>query len=166
MKRKQKYVKDLVLLKQKKLSVLDITGFFFRMSTQVKAEVSMQKKEIRSIQLRAASFVSIVTYLTIFLPPNTTELLKTTTERIKTITEHLKVTTEHIFFITIREFLISCWETKFYHKTSKNGRRTLLFYHNVHPIFTELILTAEHFLLQPIDLIFMQKNNHLRKAYY
>jgi hypothetical protein len=64
---------------------------------------------------------------------------------------HLKVTTEHIFFITIREFLISCWETKFYH--------------NVH-IFTELILTAEHFLLQPIDLIFMQKNNHLRKAYY
>jgi hypothetical protein len=99
-------------------------------------------------------------------PLNTTELLKTTTER-------LKVTTEHIFFITIREFLISCWETKFYHKTSKNGRRTLLFYHNVH-IFTELNLIAEHFtttdwldrrtlyynrltwppntLLQPIDL--------------
>ena len=83
------------------------------------------------------------------LPPNTTEILKTTTERIKTITEHLKVTTEHIFFITIREFLISCWETKFYH--------------NVH-IFTELILIAEHFLLQPIDLIFMQKNNHLSKS--
>ena len=60
------------------------------------------------------------------------------------------------------EFLISCWATKFYHKTSENGRRTLLFYHNVH-IFTELILTAEHFLLQPINL---QKNNHLRKAYY
>jgi hypothetical protein len=50
----------------------------------------------------------------------TTELLKATTERITTITEHLQVTTEHIFFITIREFLISCWETKFYHKTSKN----------------------------------------------
>jgi hypothetical protein len=27
----------------------------------------------------------------------------------------------------------------------------------------ELILTAEHFLLQPIDLIFMQKNNHSSK---
>jgi hypothetical protein len=48
-------------------------------------------------------------------------------KRIKTIIEHLKVTTEHIFFITIREFLISCWETKFYHKTSKDGRRTPLF---------------------------------------
>jgi hypothetical protein len=52
--------------------------------------------------------------------------------------------TEHICFITIREFLISCWKTKFYHKISKHGRRTLLFYHNVH-IFTELILTTEHF---------------------
>jgi hypothetical protein len=80
----------------------------------------------------------------VFLPLNTTELLKIITERIKNITEHLKVTTEHIFFITIQEFLISCWETKFYHKTSKNGRRTLLFYHNLH-IFTELILTAKHF---------------------
>ena len=45
---------DTVLLKQKKRSVLDITGFFFRMSTQVKAEgrstkaftwVRMQKKK-------------------------------------------------------------------------------------------------------------------------
>ena len=63
----------------------------------------------------------------VFLLPNATELLKTTTERIKTITEHLKVTTENIFCITIRQFLISCWETKCYDKTSKNGRRTLLF---------------------------------------
>jgi hypothetical protein len=30
---------DTLLLKQNKLPVLDITGFFFRMSTQVKAEV-------------------------------------------------------------------------------------------------------------------------------
>ena len=79
---------------------------------------------------------------------------KNTTERIKIITEHLKVTTEHIFFITLRE--VSCWETKFYHKSSRNGRRTLLFYHNVH-IFTELNLTAEHFLLQPIELILCKK---------
>ena len=33
------HVYDTVLLKQKKRTVLDITGFFFRMSTQVKAEV-------------------------------------------------------------------------------------------------------------------------------
>jgi hypothetical protein len=32
-------------LKQKKRPVLDITGFFFRMSTQVKAEVRMRKKK-------------------------------------------------------------------------------------------------------------------------
>jgi hypothetical protein len=66
----------------------------------------------------------------VFLPPNTAEhpeLLKTTTERIKTIIEHLKVTTEHIFFITIQEFLISCWETKFYHKTSKNADEHFFF---------------------------------------
>ena len=101
-----------------------------------------------------------------FSPPNTTEFLQNyhRTHK-KTITEHLKVTTENMFFITIREFLISCWETKFYHETSKNGWQTLLFYPNVH-IFTKLILTAEHFLLQPIDLIFMQKSNHLRNAYY
>jgi hypothetical protein len=34
-----KYAYDTVLLKQKKWTVLDITGFFFRMITQVKAEV-------------------------------------------------------------------------------------------------------------------------------
>ena len=33
------YVQDTVLLKQKKQPVLDIIGFFFHMSTQVKAEV-------------------------------------------------------------------------------------------------------------------------------
>jgi hypothetical protein len=33
------YVQDTVVLKQKKRPVLDIIGFFFRMSTQVKAEV-------------------------------------------------------------------------------------------------------------------------------
>ena len=33
------YKLDTLLLKQKNLPVLDITGFFFRMSTQVKAEV-------------------------------------------------------------------------------------------------------------------------------
>jgi hypothetical protein len=101
----------------------------------------------------------------VFLPPNTAEhpeLLKTTTERIKTIIEHLKVTTEHIFFITIQEFLISCWETKFYHKTSKNADEHFFFI----TMCTFSNLTAEHFLLQPIDLIFMQKNNHVRKAYY
>jgi hypothetical protein len=32
-------INDTVLLKQKKRPVLDITGFFFRMSTQVNAEV-------------------------------------------------------------------------------------------------------------------------------
>ena len=32
-------------MKQKKRPVLDITGFFFRMSTQVKAEVRMRKKK-------------------------------------------------------------------------------------------------------------------------
>jgi hypothetical protein len=37
------YVLDTVLLKQKKRLVLDITGFFFRMSTQVKAEVHSTK---------------------------------------------------------------------------------------------------------------------------
>ena len=33
------YKLDTLLLKQNKFPVLDITGFFFRMSTQVKAEV-------------------------------------------------------------------------------------------------------------------------------
>jgi hypothetical protein len=32
-----------ILLKQKKQPVLDITGFFFRMATQVKAEVRNTK---------------------------------------------------------------------------------------------------------------------------
>jgi hypothetical protein len=34
---------DTVLLKQKKRPVLDLMGFFFRMSTQVKAEVRSTK---------------------------------------------------------------------------------------------------------------------------
>ena len=37
------YVQDTVLLKQKKQPVLDIIGFFFCMSTQVKAEVRSTK---------------------------------------------------------------------------------------------------------------------------
>ena len=36
------YKLDTLLLKQKNLPVLDITGFFFRMSTQVKAEVLLR----------------------------------------------------------------------------------------------------------------------------
>ena len=34
------YVKDIVLLKQKKQFVLDITGFVFNMSSQVKVDMS------------------------------------------------------------------------------------------------------------------------------
>ena len=34
------YVKDTVLLKQKKRFVLDITGFIFNMSSQVKVDVN------------------------------------------------------------------------------------------------------------------------------
>jgi hypothetical protein len=50
------YKLDTLLLKQNKFPVLDITGFFFRMSTQVKAEVlslhpsTHAEKETRYIQ--------------------------------------------------------------------------------------------------------------------
>ena len=50
------YKLDTLLLKQNNLPVLDITGFFFRMSTQVKAEVlglhlsTHAEKETRYIQ--------------------------------------------------------------------------------------------------------------------
>ena len=87
--------------------------------------MSMQTTFVHHVWNSYQHFVFIMRC--VFLPLNTTELLKITTECIKTIAEHLKVTTKHIFFITIREFLISCWETTFYHIISKNGRRTLLF---------------------------------------
>jgi hypothetical protein len=45
---------DTLLLKQKNLPVLDITGFFYRIRTQVTALVH---------PIQAASFVSIVLYL-------------------------------------------------------------------------------------------------------
>jgi len=59
-------------LKQKKRPVLDITGFFFSMSTQVKAEVGSTKAVTRVrmrkknplYPIRANSFVSIIMYLT------------------------------------------------------------------------------------------------------
>ena len=61
-----------VLLKQKKGPVLDITGFFFRMSTHVKAEVRSTKavillrmrKKILFYPIWENSFVSIIMYLT------------------------------------------------------------------------------------------------------
>jgi hypothetical protein len=61
-----------VLLKQKKGPVLDITGFFFRMSTHVKAEVRSTKavtllrmrKQILFYPIWENSFVSIIMYLT------------------------------------------------------------------------------------------------------
>ena len=63
-----------VLLKQKKRPILDITGFFFPMSTQVKAEVRCIapmpsteyecRKRNPLYPIQATSFVSIVMYLT------------------------------------------------------------------------------------------------------
>ena len=58
------YKLDTLLLKQKNLPVLDITGFFFRTSTQVKAEVRTRNP---LYPIRAASFVSIVLYLILVL---------------------------------------------------------------------------------------------------
>ena len=59
------FIQDTVLLKQKKRTVLDITGFFFRMSTQVKAEHKLMRKKKPVIShIRANSFVSIIMYLT------------------------------------------------------------------------------------------------------
>ena len=59
------YKLDTLLLKQKNLPVLDITGFFFRMSTQVKALARLSPeyecgKRNPLYPIRAASFVSIV----------------------------------------------------------------------------------------------------------
>jgi hypothetical protein len=62
------YKLDTLLLKQNNLSVLDITGFFFRMSTQVKAEVARPSPEYSCgkrnplYPIRPAFFVSIVLY--------------------------------------------------------------------------------------------------------
>ena len=66
------YKLDTLLLKQKNLPVLDITGFFFRMSTHVKAEVRSTKavtllrmrKKILFYPIWENSFVSIIMYLT------------------------------------------------------------------------------------------------------
>ena len=56
------HVYDTVLLKQKKRTVLDITGFFFHMSTQVKAYSCGKRNPL--YQIRTNSFVSIIMYLT------------------------------------------------------------------------------------------------------
>jgi hypothetical protein len=65
------YKLDTLLLKQKNLPVLDITGFFIRIRTQVTALVLrtsaftwvlMRKKKPVIYPIRAASFVSIVLY--------------------------------------------------------------------------------------------------------
>ena len=64
------YKLDTLLLKQKNLPVLDITGFFFRIRTQVTALVLrtsaftwvLMRKKKPWYPIRAASFVSIVLY--------------------------------------------------------------------------------------------------------
>ena len=96
----QHYKLDTLLLKQKNLPVFDITGFLFRMSTQVKAEVpglhlsTHAEKETRYIQygpprpspeyscgkrnplypIRAASFVSIVLYIILIIKSGQTRM--------------------------------------------------------------------------------------------
>jgi hypothetical protein len=63
------YKLDTLLLKQKNLPVLDITGFFFRIRTQVTALVRRPSPDYSCgkrnplYPIRAASFVSIVLYL-------------------------------------------------------------------------------------------------------
>ena len=67
------YKLDTLLLQQNNLSVLDITGFFFRIRTQVPALVLRPSPEYSCgkrnplYPIRAASFVSIALYV-IFKP--------------------------------------------------------------------------------------------------
>jgi hypothetical protein len=53
-------------LKQKKWTVLDITGFFFRMSTQVKAEVR-STKAVRHLRTNAEKETRYIQYGQILL---------------------------------------------------------------------------------------------------
>ena len=58
----QTSIRDTVLLKQKKLPVLDIDDFFFEGSLSTRAEKETRYKNVYPICV--ASFVSIVIYLT------------------------------------------------------------------------------------------------------